>query len=111
MANVTGKWDGGYIVTDSNGRTTYYIRKQIGGKRYDVTTGAHSETTAHKQLVRFDAHPEAYDPRSDVKPDAIWLDDALSEAFLKHSKEEKHNTDQWVGEQQRQLVWWSAFHL
>ena len=46
-----------------------------------------------------------------MKPDAIWLDDVLSEAFLKHSKEEKHNTDQWVGEQQRQLVWWSAFHL
>ena len=37
-------------------RTTYYIRKQIGGKRYDVSTGAHSETAAHKQLVRFDAH-------------------------------------------------------
>ena len=67
MANILGKWDGGYIHQDGNGRRLYMIRRQINGKRYYVSTGAYSETAPHKQLVRFNENPEAYDPRGDVK--------------------------------------------
>jgi hypothetical protein len=32
-------WIGGYAIRDSRGRDLYFIRKQINGRRYDVTTG------------------------------------------------------------------------
>lgn len=107
MANVTGKWEGGYVHTDASGRTTFYIRKQIGGTRYDVSTGAHTERAAFEQLKRFEADPEAYDPRGTVGPDAIWLDKELVEAFLRYSKEEKQNTGKWIREQKKKLAWWA----
>ena len=33
-------WTGGYVIRDSRGRDLYFIRKQINGRRYDVTTTA-----------------------------------------------------------------------
>jgi hypothetical protein len=38
VANIIGNWEGGYVVEDSKGKRTYYIRRRVGGTRYDVST-------------------------------------------------------------------------
>jgi integrase len=99
--------DGGYIRKDAQGRDTYVIYRQIAGKRYEVSTRAHTLRAALEQLKRFEADPEGYDPRGNVRPDAIYLDEKLSEEFLTYSRREKENTGKWVREQQRSLAWWA----
>ncbi|TMA26197.1 MAG: hypothetical protein E6J78_14950 [Deltaproteobacteria bacterium] len=107
MPRNAGKWDGGYIRKDKRGRKVYYIRKAIGDRHYDVSTRATSESAAHDQLKRFQANPESYDPRGDVRPDPIWLDKKLSEEFLTYSREEKKNSRGWVAEQRALLADWA----
>ena len=46
-----------YVIWDSKGRDLYFIRKQINGRRYDVTTACHTMRAAVKQLERFEADP------------------------------------------------------
>src|SRR5258708_40211114 len=95
MPKKTGTWDYGYIYKDKRGREIYIIRQSIGGKQYEVSTKAHSRGAALKQHDRFEANPEAYNPRGDVSPDPIYLDEALTEEFLKWSRKEKQNTERW----------------
>jgi integrase len=106
------RWDGGYWHLDSRKRRVYVIHKQVNGKRYKVSTRARSEPAAVTQLRRFEADPEAYDPRGHVRPDAILLDVELADAFLAWSVKPKDqggrgNTPQWVHEQKLYLDWWA----
>ncbi len=101
------RWEGGYISKDKRGRDIYYIRCAKGSTHYEVSTGAHSERAALKQLDRFEANPDAYDPRGDVRPDPIYLDKKLSEQFLAYSREEKKNSKSWVSWQKSILAWWA----
>jgi len=107
MAKRTGTWDGGYIRKDGRDRDVYVIRQQIAGKRYEVSTRAFTERAALEQWKRFQSDPEGYDPRGGVRPDPIYLDRPLVEAYLRYSRKEKGNTPKWVREQKKMLAWWS----
>ncbi len=100
------KWDGGYIRIDASGRKTYWIRKQLNGKRYEVSTRASTTKAAMKQLARFEENPSAYLP-SGVVGD-LTLDAELIAGFLAHSLGMKHNTPKWVNDQRKILAWWAG---
>ncbi len=100
-----GKWSGGRIWRAKDGGRTYFICRRINGKLYERSTHCSHEKEAEEHLRRFEADPEGYDPASVVgKP--LALDAALLEAFLAWSKNERHNSDDWVRKQGRYLVWW-----
>src|SRR5258708_1283486 len=100
-------WEGGYVHKDSRGRDVYVIRRQVGGTRYEVSTRCHKARAALVQLARFEADPERYDPCGTPSKEAIVLDKTLAEAFLTWSREARHNTRKWVGEQRSALAWWA----
>src|ERR1700736_306169 len=102
------KWDGGYVRLGERGRSVYIIRQMINGKRYDVSTRAHTERAALEQWKRFQADPENYDPRGEQRPDPIQLDKQLAEEFLAYSRDEKKNTQTWRTEQRKLLDWWAT---
>ena len=99
-------WYAGRAWRDSDGTRTFYIRKQIGGRRYDVSTRASTLPGALEQLRRFEADPERYDPRGSEVRDPIFLDETLTKAFLRWSKE-KGNSARWRGQQKAYLAWWA----
>jgi integrase len=100
-------WDGGRIWRDDKGRTVYVIRKQVNGRRYEVSTRAHTLLGAIDQLRRFEADPEGYDPRGVIRKVPIRLTEPLVKQFLRWSLKEKRNTKRWVGQQKLYLAWWS----
>jgi len=107
MADRSRSWEGGYIRKDARGRDVYVIRQRVNGTRYEVSTRAHSRRAAIKQLERFEANPDAYNPRGDERPEPIYLDKPLSEEFLAYSRDEKKNTTAWVTEQRALLGDWA----
>ena len=100
-------WEGGRVWRDDRGRPIYVIRKQVKGKRYEVSTRAHTERAAMEQLKRFEADPENYDPRGVVGKEPIFLDAGLVRRFLRWSLKEKGNTRRWAGQQRLYLAWWA----
>ena len=56
------KWPGaGYIRREKDGSETWVIERQVGGRRYHVSTRCHSERAAEKHLERFEKDPAAYE--------------------------------------------------
>ena len=100
-------WEGGYVYVDGRGRDVFVIRRSVAGTRYEVSTRAHSARAALEHLARFEADPTAYDPRGTPSVDPIILDLKLAEAFLGWSRDVRHNTKKWVGEQRSALAWWA----
>lgn len=100
-------WEGGYVHKDSRGRDVYVIRRQVSGTRYEVSTRCHKARAALEQLARFEADPARYDPRGTPSKNPIVLDETLAEAFLTWSRDVRHNTRKWVGEQRSALAWWA----
>ncbi len=100
-------WEGGFIRRDSRGRATFIIKRRVSGKPYEVSTRAHSRSAALEHLRRFEADPEAYDPRGTVRPEAILLDEDLSKDFLDWSKA-KGNSQSWRLNQRAHLSWWAG---
>jgi len=112
MASVNARqkrsWQGGYIIRDSKGRDLYFIRKQIDGKRYDLSTGCHSVRAAVKQLDRFEANPAAFSARG-VEPEAaICLDEALCTEFMEFNRDVKKNSPNWLRKQADYVAWWAG---
>jgi integrase len=101
------KWEGGRVWHDADGKPVYVIRKQVKGKRYEVSTRSHSHRAALIQLDRFDADPEGFDPRGTPTEEPIYLEETLSEEFLAWSKDEKKNTREWRAKQRSLLAWWA----
>lgn len=52
----------GYVHRQKNGKPLFIIEKQVGGRRFHVSTRANNITAAMEQLARFQANPEAYEP-------------------------------------------------
>ena len=73
-----GTWFGGRIWCDDRGRNVYVIRKQVNGKRYEISTRSHTERAALEQLKRFEADPEGYDPRGVIQEEPILLTESLA---------------------------------
>ncbi len=60
-------WEGGRKWIGEDGKVAaYYIRRRVGGRRFEVRTPATGESAAHAQLRRFEADPEGYDPAGDA---------------------------------------------
>jgi integrase len=100
-----GGWPGGRIWEREDGTHVYVIKKQIGGKRYQVFTPATGIRAALVQLERFQANPEAYDPAGDTA-DRLLITPELVRAFLEFSRDEKTNSRGWVLQQRAYLAWW-----
>ncbi|MFT3837958.1 MAG: tyrosine-type recombinase/integrase [Myxococcaceae bacterium] len=90
---------------DSKGREVFIIRRSVSGKRYDVSTRASTETAAVKQLERFMADPENYDPKGVTPDEPLYLTEELAQQFLDWSKE-KGNSQGWRWVQKWCLEWW-----
>lgn len=102
-------WEGGYIDEDGRGREVYYIQRMIRGHRYHVSTRCHTARAALTQLARFEADPAGYSPNGTTPSDPLPLDVKLVTAFLRWSREVRHNTRKWAGEQRAALEWWRPF--
>jgi integrase len=100
-------WEGGRVWRGKDGRKTYFIRRRVAGKLYEVSTRCHAASSALEHLKRFEADPDGYDPTSAAGGEAIVLDKELIEKFLAWSKHEKDNTEDWVRKQKRFLRWWA----
>ena len=105
-------WEGGRCWVDQDGRSTYYIRRRVGGVRYEVKTSATSERAAFAQLERFMRDPEGFDPRGEERREPIYLDGELSKLFLAWSKRPRKeggagNTLRWVTQQKLYLAAWA----
>lgn len=111
-----GTWEqrGGRIRFDAKGRPVYIIRKQIDGKRYEVSTKRHTLAAALIEWERFEKSPAAYLPGGSPAQAAIYIDgdpDAegvpkIVRDFLAWSLNEKGNTAAWVKAQKSALAWW-----
>ena len=110
MPQADDTWEGGYIRRDARGRTVYIIRRQAGGKRYEVSTRCTTHRAALSELARWEADPGGYTPKTVQTPeqrrDPIPLTEALCDDFLMWSRDTKGNTPRWVNEQQAYLAWW-----
>lgn len=102
-----GRWEGGRVWEESDGSRSFVIRRQIGGKRYEVATGCDRERPALAQLDRFLADPEGYDPRGGQR-EPLYITAALVKAFLAHSRDARENSAGWRRQQKAYLAWWSG---
>jgi integrase len=100
-------WLGGRVWRAEDGTETFYIRRRVGTKRYDLSTRCTSEHAAQEHLRRFEKDPAAYRPEGDRGAEPIYLDADLTRDFLRWSLKEKHNTPKWVGQQKLYLAWWA----
>lgn len=103
-------WEGGRCWVDRDGGRTYYIRKRVGGRRYEIRTPATIASAAFEHLKRFLADPEGYEPQGEVRAEPIYLDEKLAAEFITWCREEKKNSTDWLRHQRDYIAWW-ADHL
>ena len=108
-----GRWEGGRVWEDEQGRITYIIRRQVGGKRYEVSTRCSKLAAALKQLERFEADPAAYEPGGAPRGEAVELTPELVAQFVAWSQAPsseggKGNTRAWALQQKAYLAWWAG---
>ena len=103
-----GVWEqrGGRIRFDAKGRPVYVIRKQVRGRRYEVSTRKHTLAAALLEWERFEKDPERYAAGPTADTAAIYLDNDLAKKFLAWSVTEKHNSTLWVNRQKAVLAGW-----
>ena len=102
-------WEGrGHRVRfDAKGRPVFIIRRQIDGKRYEVSTRAHTLAAALTQEERFQRNPQAYRPGGHEGGDPVYLDKDIRKAFLAWSLKVRGNSASWVKKQDDYLSWWA----
>jgi hypothetical protein len=79
-------WDGGFVRYGKNGRPTYYIRRSVDGKRYEVSTEKHTEGDAKEELREFLRDPEGYLSGVGAEGDALYLTPDVIQRFLDWSE-------------------------
>jgi hypothetical protein len=57
-----GEWErrGGYVRFDAKGRPVYVIRKQVAGRRFEVSTRKQTLAAASLEWDKFEKDPEGY---------------------------------------------------
>lgn len=105
MPWIERTWPGGRIWRDKSGRLTFYIWKQVNGRRYCISTRCTSERAALEHLTRFEQDPDAYSPNSAL-PDTIQLSAELIKDYLARCIEKGNQVD-WVAKKKSYLAWWS----
>ncbi len=106
-------WDGGFVRSGKNGRPTYYIRRSVDGKRYEVSTGKHTEGDAKEELREFLRDPEGYVSGGNAEGEALYLTPDLIQRFLDWSEKPtseggKGNSPKWRTRQKKLMEWWTA---
>jgi hypothetical protein len=106
-------WDGGFIRYGKNGRPTYYIRRSVQGKRYEVSTAKHTDDDAKEELREFLRDPEGYVSGGGAEGEALYLRPDLIQRFLDWSEKPaseggKGNSPKWRGRQKKLMEWWAA---
>lgn len=103
------RWDGGYVRTERDGRRTWVIERRVGGRRYHISTRAHSERAAYEHLKRFEADPAGYEQAmrdgATAEPLALTVDLAMEfrrwmlerdrPTTRKHANEMFHRLAEW----------------
>lgn len=56
------RWPGGRIHIQKDGRPLFIIERRVRGRRFHVSTRAHTWPAAMKQLERFESNPDEYRP-------------------------------------------------
>ncbi|HTP26009.1 MAG TPA: hypothetical protein VMK12_10165, partial [Anaeromyxobacteraceae bacterium] len=103
-----GNWEGGRCWEGKDGRVTYFIRREVNGKLYEVSTRAHTLRAALAHLQRFEADPSAYRAEAVEGDKVVTLSDDLIEEFSGYCVNEKGNTPEWVQKKRRYLEWWQT---
>jgi integrase len=96
----------GYLHKQKNGLSLFIIEKMINGRRYHVSSGAHSMKAARVQLERFEADPSRYDPRGDAG-ERVRLSSGLIEEWEAYQLA-KGNTPVYVRDQARKVGMWAV---
>lgn len=97
------RWPGGYVREG-----VFVIERRIGGRKFHFSTHATTLRAALKHLERFEADPEAYNPRGAAKALALVLDESLIDQF--HVWHLKQVSREWALNQRAVLIDW-ANHL
>lgn len=61
-----GKWPGGYIGENDQGRRCYFIEKRKRGVRFHMSTQCSTERAAYKELEKFELNPHGYRPEEEA---------------------------------------------
>jgi integrase len=99
------QWEGGRYWQDEDGRKTYYIRRRVNGRRFEVNTHATTLRGAMEQYKRFEANPSEYRAVGAYE-EKMSLTSALIDAFISFS-ELKLNSKPWVARQRRVMKRWA----
>jgi integrase len=101
-----GTWRGGRVWQEKDGTRVYVIRRQVNGRRRELSTRCTNERAALEHLERFERDPDGYDPGTALAGEPIRLTTELALEFLRWSRDEKGNSAEWVGKQRGYLAWW-----
>lgn len=103
-----GAWEqrGGRIRFDAKGRPVYVVRKQIAGRRYEVSTRKHTLAAALAEWEKFEKDPEGYAAGGGVGEAPLYLDNELAKRFLAFSAGERGNSSGWLAKQKAFLADW-----
>jgi integrase len=100
------KWEGGHIHVQKDGRPLFVIERQVGGRRFHVSTRCHSRRAALKQLERFEADPASYQPGGEEAEAALMMTDILVEEYGLWMTEEKGTTRRHANQMRNRLSDW-----
>lgn len=93
----------------SDGRVVYIIEREVGGKRYHVSTHAHDLRAALEQVKLFEEDPEGYKERHGRRPgrpQPVCITDELCAEFQRWQLETKGNGPKHVGQYMTYLGDW-----
>lgn len=103
------RWDGGYIHRQRDKKQLFIIEKQVGKKRFHISTRCHSYTAAHEHLKRFQADPWAYEEEMTNGRDTrtFALTDELVEEFGAWLlARDRPTTEKYAAEMEARLLDW-----
>ena len=107
MANVVGNWEGGRIVQKADGTNVYYIRKDVAGKSYDISTRATKLRAALAHYARFQENPEAYKASGELPHGNITVGSHMHAYLLWCKNKVRPNSPEWIASKRRDLLFWS----
>lgn len=100
------EWRGGRVWRAQDGTETYYIRRTLNGRRYDLSTRCTTEVAAFNALERFEKDPDAFHPEGDPATAPVHLDNELAVAYLAFCRDEQENSRAWLAKKKNLLAWW-----
>jgi hypothetical protein len=105
--SIPTTWPGGYVRADEEGRSTFIIRRMIGGVRYHQSTRCRTLVAAIRELERFERDPAGYEPGGPKRAEAVVFTEELGREFLEWSKTDRRITAKWLGAKRGYLAWWA----